>query len=355
MPDTNSSTPSSPTSELKVPSGFELAHEEWLARGGEEFHTECFSVGYSAFYRTRYWALVRQAVFARDSAACFRCQASAGHVHHLSYDFIGVDHFYPETLISVCGPCHQLVEYARRAESLISRINRRIIRAKQFIKNRSECFEQNAAYDYARLLEYQDNLAELQALFAAEIPYTNPRTQSDTKAHDLNNSRIESRVYDERAASLISGWQGSEEEKEARLLPMLELEIQKCREFAASVLKPVSSRAHSSERSSSVGATPNGEIKLLGVEALVVGIKFHMGNLDGISVGDIVQLVREPHNAHDPNAIRVILQAGGTMGCLTKEVAAVFAKQLDAGGDTQAQVSKILRGKVYVLINPKRF
>ena len=279
-------------SDFQVSIGFELAHEEWLARGGEKFHIECYSVGYSAYYRTRYWALVRQAIFAKDSATCFRCQASAAHVHHLTYDFIGIDHFHPETLVSVCGPCHQLVEYARRAESLISKISRRILRCKAFIKNRSNCFEQNASYDYARLLEYQDELAELQTLFATGTPYTNPR-KSDAKADDVvNRFQVERHVYDERAANLVSACQGSEEEKEERLLPMLELEIQKCERFAAAVLEPVSPRARQSQQACSADARTELGRNSSGVEALVVGIKFHRGNADGIASGESVQLVR---------------------------------------------------------------
>ena len=109
-----STVPVNAESDFQVPIGFDLAHEEWLAIGGKQFQEECWSVGCFAVYRTRYWALVRQAIFARDSATCFRCQASAGHVHHLTYDFIGIDHLHPETLVSVCAPCHQLVEYGKR-------------------------------------------------------------------------------------------------------------------------------------------------------------------------------------------------------------------------------------------------
>jgi len=342
-------------SDFQVPIGFELAHQEWLAKGAGKFHEECFSVGYFAYYRTRYWALVRQAIFARDSATCVRCQGSAAHVHHLGYDFLGIDHLHPETLVSVCGPCHQLVEYARRAESLISKISRRIIRAKRFIENRSNCFEQSAAYDYARLLEYQDELAELQALFATGTPYTNCRTNADMEGSDDKSLRSESHVYDARAVSVISGWQGSEEEKEARLLPMLELEIQKCKSFAATVLEPVSPRARQSQQSCAAEGMTEPGSKSSGLELLVVGIRFHRGNADGISAGEAVKFVREPSNAYDPNAIRVNLRTGGTLGYLTKEVAAVFARQLDSGGEVCGVISKIVRNKVYVSATPQRF
>ena len=342
-------------SDFQVPIGFELAHEEWLAIGGKEFQEECWSKGENfAYYRTRYWALVRQAIFARDSATCFRCQASAGHVHHLTYDFIGIDHLHPEALVSVCAPCHQLVEYARLAESLISRIDRRISLCKGFLED--SCLDQNAAHVYARLLEYQDELAGLQTLFATGTAYTNSRTKSDAKANAaVSRFGIELHVYEERAASLVSAWQGSEKEKAERLLPMLALEIQQCERFAAAVLEPVSPRARQSQRACSADAITEFGSKSSGVEALVVGIKFHRGNADGIAAGESVQLVREPNNAYDPNAIRVNLRTGATLGYLTKEVAAVFAKQLDAGGDVWGQISKIVKDKVYVAVNPRRF
>ena len=72
--------------------------------------------------------------------------------------------------------------------------------------------------------------------------------------------------------------------------------------------------------------------------------------MDGIAQGDSVRLVREPNNAYDPNAIQVVLQAGETLGYLTSEFAAMLAKQMDAGICVQSQVSKIVRGKVYVAV-----
>ncbi|MCX6980376.1 MAG: HIRAN domain-containing protein [Verrucomicrobia bacterium] len=208
---------------------------------------------------------------------------------------------------------------------------------------------------YARLLEYQDELAELQTLFATGTPYTNPRKKSDAKANALvGRFRIESHVYEERAASLVSAWQGSENEKIERLIQMLELEIQKCKRFVAAVLEPVSPRAPQLPQTYPAEALTESGSKASGVEALVVGIKFHRGNADGIAPGESVQLVREPNNAYDPNAIRVNLRNGETLGYLTKEVAAVFAKQLDSGGDVLGQISKIVRDKVYVAVNPRR-
>jgi hypothetical protein len=342
-------------SDFPVPVGFDLAHEEWLASGGKEFHEKCYSDIQLNLYRTRYWALVRQAVLARDSATCFRCQGNAGYVHHLSYDFFGEDHLHPDSLVSVCGPCHQMVEYARLAESLISRIYRRISLCEGFLEGSVGCLDQNPAHVYARLLEYQDELAELQTQFAAGTPYTSRRMKSDAEVSAaVSRIQIKSQEYEERAASLASALEGSEKEKAERLHAMLKLEIQKCEKFTAEVLEPISPRAQQSQLARSAEVVAEFGSKASGVEALVVGIKFHRGHADGIASGESVQLVREPNNAYDPNAIRVNLQTGETLGYLTKEVAAVFAKQLDAGGDVRAQVSKIVRDKVYVAVNPRR-
>ena len=49
-------------------------------------------------------------------------------------------------------------------------------------------------------------------------------------------------------------------------------------------------------------------------------------------------------------AIQVKLQGGETLGYLTREFAAVLSKQMDAGSSARAQVSRILRDKIYVSI-----
>ncbi len=343
--------------DFKVPIGFELAHAEWLAIGGKEFQMTCQAGEYRAYYRTRYWALVRQAIFARDSATCFRCQASAGHVHHLTYDFFGNDHLHPEVLVSVCAPCHQMVEYARLAEPLISGSEREIALCTDFLEDRRDSLNKTAADGYTRLLGFQERLAELQSLFAAGTPYTPiPRCESVEVADaELRRYCQQLRTREQEAARLLSTWEGGEKEKAGRLLPMFKLAHRKFQEFATDVLAPVSPPAPQLQRAYPAEALTESGSKASGVESLVVGIKFHRGNADGIAAGESVQLVREPNNAYDPNAIRVNLLTGETLGYLTSEVAAVLAKQLDAGGDVWGQISKIVKNKVYVSINPRRF
>ena len=85
-------------------------------------------------------------------------------------------------------------------------------------------------------------------------------------------------------------------------------------------------------------------------EALVVGIKHHRGHADGLTPGDLVQLVREPDNAYDPNAVQVKVLAGELLGYIPSELAVTFAKELDAGICTQARISRIIRKSVYLAV-----
>ena len=356
---------------FQVPVGFEVAHEEWLALGGKKFlcmpgkltpvHEASLAargqhyITHSDYYKTRYWALVRQAVLARDSATCFRCREPASYVHHLFYTFRGEDHLHPETLVSICRPCHQIVEYARLAESLLTKIHRRISLCRGFLEDRRGCLDQNAAHVAARLLGYQDELAELEELFTTGTPFKNPRIKSAAEAEAISERfRGVREAYEKRAADLVSRWEGGEKEKAERLIPMLELEIPKVEKFIAKVLEPIFPSAERLEKNRQGYTVTKAKSNVSGVEALVVGIKFHRGHTGGIVSGESVQLVREPDNAYDPNAIRVNLQTGETLGYLTKEFAAVFAKQLDAGDEVQAQVSKIVRDKVYIAVSPKQ-
>ena len=226
----------------QVPTGFEASHAEWLRIGGQTFH-ELHRFGPRPdFYRSKYWELVKLAVLTSKEFKCCRCSGNANLVHHLNYDCVGEDHLHPEALATVCRSCHGLVEYARKAESLISRISRRISLCKGFLGDRYR--EQNPAHVCARLLEYQDELAKLKNLFATKTFYRNPRFKSVAES-EASSVRFRQRrqEYEERAANLVSTWNGSEAEKAERLLPMLELEIQNCQKFIAEVFEPVAPHA----------------------------------------------------------------------------------------------------------------
>jgi hypothetical protein len=61
-----------------------------------------------------------------------------------------------------------------------------------------------------------------------------------------------------------------------------------------------------------------------------------------LKIGDILQLVREPGNTHDSNAIEVTLTNEGRIGYVSKDVARHLAPGMDDwGGRWQAKVSQI--------------
>ncbi|HTV63185.1 MAG TPA: HIRAN domain-containing protein, partial [Verrucomicrobiae bacterium] len=165
--------------------------------------------------------------------------------------------------------------------------------------------------------------------------------------------RRDCQAYEDQAVNLVSTWRGSAKQKTERLVPMLALEIENCRKFVAEVFAPVPPSAEhlSADSLTKAFAEPNEARRAVqGVESLVVGIKYHRGHLDDIVQGDNVQLVREPDNHYDTNAVRVNLQSGETLGYLSKEFAAAMAAQMDTGGCPQAKVSRILQGKVYIVV-----
>ena len=347
----------------QVPEGFEAAHEEWLRTGGPAFREVHRFGPCPDFYRSRYWKLVKECFLTSKGFKCLRCGGYADQVHHLYYDCRGEDHFHPESLVAVCGPCHGLMEYARNAEALISRISRRISLCEGFLDKSRGCLDQNPVHVCARLLEYQDELAQLRKLFQADTYYRNSRvtTERDAEAFDAWY-RQKTEAYEKRAADMVSTWAGTDEEKSRLLLSMLAQEIENCRGFIAEVREPVlpsaerlvsSARFVAAEQFSGPSRNdivPESAHGVQAVEALVVATKFHRGHVGGLVRGDRVCLLREPNNPHDSNAIKVNLQTGETLGYLTKEYAAVLAAQIDAGVCVDAQISRIVGAKAYVAI-----
>jgi hypothetical protein len=63
---------------------------------------------------------------------------------------------------------------------------------------------------------------------------------------------------------------------------------------------------------------------------------------EGVTVPAVVNLVREPQNPHDPNAIRAEVN-GELVGHLARELAALFAPVLDNAGCTSLFVPGVLR------------
>lgn len=65
-----------------------------------------------------------------------------------------------------------------------------------------------------------------------------------------------------------------------------------------------------------------------------------------------VELIREPNNAHDPNAVGVwisgkvllFLTARGQIGYIPRDLAPELARHIDGGGTVRAHISEILGG-----------
>ena len=71
------------------------------------------------------------------------------------------------------------------------------------------------------------------------------------------------------------------------------------------------------------------------IQTKVVGTTFNGRQcvVAQLEVGEEVYLVREPTNAFDSNAIKVVRQDGTQVGYISRELAASFATLLDHHGD----------------------
>jgi hypothetical protein len=252
---------SSPAKE-EVPSGYEAAHSEWLCQGGNAFKTRFQQAANDTFYRTHYWRLVREATLQRDRYTCYRCGEQATQVHHRHYWFKWEDHLHPETLVSVCYMCHGVIEYAREAETLAPRIGRRISACRSFADGSPWSEGGSPVKAFARLLEYREKFAEIRRLYESGVHYNSNREEAEAihkeKAQvatgvpgrlqgivylplDAPDAELDARdeEFNRVAKTKIGSWTGSDREKAARIIPLLEQELQNCLEFASRVVQPL--------------------------------------------------------------------------------------------------------------------
>lgn len=62
---------------------------------------------YQDFLKSKYWLALRAYVIVTRGKRCERCGCGyALQVHHLTYDFRGMDHKHIETLLVLCSKCH---------------------------------------------------------------------------------------------------------------------------------------------------------------------------------------------------------------------------------------------------------
>jgi hypothetical protein len=91
------------------------------------------------------------------------------------------------------------------------------------------------------------------------------------------------------------------------------------------------------------GADPAAARILVQVSPLA-GFQFHEGKAvwNELRVGDALQLLREPGNAHDPKAVRVEWR-GRMIGYLPRAENAAVARQLDLGNRLQARIVRLTK------------
>lgn len=76
----------------------------------------------------------------------------------------------------------------------------------------------------------------------------------------------------------------------------------------------------------------------------LAGFQYHEGKAvwSELRVGDVLALVREPDNAHDPRAVRVEWH-GRMIGYVPKAQNEAVARQLDWGNRLQARIVRLTR------------
>lgn len=78
--------------------------------------------------------------------------------------------------------------------------------------------------------------------------------------------------------------------------------------------------------------------------SLAAGLRHHAAKdvWDAMAVGDALQLVREPTNAEDMNAVRIEWQ-GIVLGYLPRGENSAVARQLDRGAPLRARVAELAK------------
>lgn len=83
-------------------------------------------------------------------------------------------------------------------------------------------------------------------------------------------------------------------------------------------------------------------IRILLQRSPLAGFQYHAGETmwDQMKVGDVLSLVREPDNPHDPNAVRIDWR-GQQLGYLPRLENSAVAAEMDRGGRVEARIAKL--------------
>lgn len=95
-----------------------------------------------------------------------------------------------------------------------------------------------------------------------------------------------------------------------------------------------------------VAAEPHITTRLLIQESYVAGYRYHDGKKvwKDLRVGDALDLVREPDNPFDPNAVRVDWQ-GHQLGYVPRLDNEGVSRQLDLGAPLQARIARLKKSR----------
>ena len=103
---------------------------------------------------------------------------------------------------------------------------------------------------------------------------------------------------------------------------------------------------------SAVPAAPAAQTQLIVQSSPLAGFQFYAGRelWGDIRVDDALELVREPDNAHDPHAVKVLWR-GHMLGYVPRHENTHVARQLDRGVALRARVVKVApRGNPWLRI-----
>jgi 5-methylcytosine-specific restriction endonuclease McrA len=81
---------------------------------------------YSEYLASDLWKAIRSRVLQRDNGICRRCKGRAWQVHHRKYVMKAMDGTNIGLLVSVCGPCHEFMEWDGERKTGITGANHRI-------------------------------------------------------------------------------------------------------------------------------------------------------------------------------------------------------------------------------------
>lgn len=93
-------------------------------------------------------------------------------------------------------------------------------------------------------------------------------------------------------------------------------------------------------------AEPGASAKILLQNSPLAGFRYYEGKRlwSEMKVGDTLQLVREPGNAYDPNAVRVEWQ-GRKLGYVPRADNEALARFMDRGSKAEARITRLKKSR----------